>query len=133
MSLSIHKGHSIRQDAAAAVAEISAAISQPDMSAVILFVSSAFDARLLGREVGRAFTVPVIACTTSGEISPLGYPDHSIAAVSIASPRVEVQVDFIPNVQGFSHEQANQLRLNIFARLQALREKTPATKAFACC
>lgn len=48
-------------------------IDQPGMDAVILFCTSRTDLDRLGAAIKGGFEAPVIACTTSGEISTTGY------------------------------------------------------------
>lgn len=67
--------------------ELRAELLQPSLTLVIVFVSADCDlaalAAALKAEFGR---VPVIGCTTAGEITPNGYRSGTVTGISLASP-----------------------------------------------
>lgn len=80
---SIRTAQSCATDARQAVQEFHAAVTQPDMALVIFFCSSEYDLDALAREMDRRFAgVPVVGCTTAGEIGPAGYREHSLSGAS---------------------------------------------------
>ena len=80
---------SCAQDPAAAVEALHDGLRQPDISLVLFFCSSEYDRDALAAEMARRFAgVPVVGCTTAGEIGPLGCRDHSVAGVSFAAERL---------------------------------------------
>ena len=82
----IRIAQSCAQDPAAAVEALHDGLAQPDISLVLFFCSSEYDHEALAAEMARRFAgVPVVGCTTAGEIGPLGCRDHSIAGVSFAA------------------------------------------------
>src|SRR5688572_22677345 len=70
-------------DARAAVRAFHEGVAQPDMALVIFFCSNEFDLDALAQEMRAAFDdVPVIGCTTAGEIGPAGYRTLTITGCS---------------------------------------------------
>ncbi len=86
-SLIVRTAHSARRACAAAAAEIAAGIRQDSSALTFVFASPRHDpatlARALDRELG---SQRWIGCTTAGEISPIGFDDGTVAAVSIGGP-----------------------------------------------
>jgi hypothetical protein len=80
----IRRGHSLSTDPAVAVRELYDAIVQPDMAVAVFFCSTAYDLEALAAELRLQFQdLPLIGCTTAGEITPVGYQDGSITGFSI--------------------------------------------------
>lgn len=78
--------HSCASDPRQAAREFHAGVSQPDMSVVVFFCSSAYDLDVLADELNQLFAgVPLIGCTTAGEIGPAGYRDRSLSGVSFSA------------------------------------------------
>src|ERR1043166_572861 len=72
--LLIRKGASSASDARAAARELHASIYDPNASLSVFFCSPRYDLPALAAELRSLFgKVPLIGCTTAGEISPLGY------------------------------------------------------------
>ena len=114
----IRTGQSCAADPAAAVGEFFAAVGQPDMALVVFFCSSAYDLAVVSAEMNRLFAgVPVVGCTSAGEIGPAGYRDHSLAGFSLpggacvaATARLDRLQEFDGDAgQAFAHELAQQL------------------------
>jgi hypothetical protein len=80
----IRRGYSLSTDPAVAVRELHEAIDQPDTAIAVFFCSSAYDLEQLAVELRHRFAgVPLIGCTTAGEITPMGFQDGSITGFSI--------------------------------------------------
>src|SRR6185369_14129186 len=72
------RAHTRAVDTRQAAREFHAGVSQPDMAMVIFFCSSEYDLDVLAEELNRLFgDVPLLGCTTAGEIGPGGYCGHS--------------------------------------------------------
>jgi hypothetical protein len=83
----IRRGYSLSTDPAVAVRELHEAIAQPDTAVAVFFCSSAYDLEKLAAELRRRFAgVPLIGCTTAGEITPMGFQEGSITGFSIGGP-----------------------------------------------
>jgi len=111
--LRIKKGFSKNPDPFEAIKEIKERIDQPDISVVILFCSSNYDFKILGQEIENNIPGTIIGCSTSGEISTLGYQYGSISAVSIASNELEISSFFIDDIQQFGFEDAEAIGANL--------------------
>ena len=78
--------HSCASDARQAAREFHAGVVQPDMSMVVFFCSSDYDLDALADELNQLFgSVPVVGCTTAGEIGSAGYRAQSLSGVSFSS------------------------------------------------
>jgi hypothetical protein len=71
-------------DPACAARELHAALSVERSSLVITFAATGSALDGLGKALGDCFPgVPVIGCTTAGEITPSGYEEGSVVAISL--------------------------------------------------
>jgi hypothetical protein len=95
MAPSVRFGTSFARDAAAAVDEIRGAVEQPGAGVLILFCSASYDLAALGTALKRAFDYPVVACTSSGQIGPLGYQKGGITAATIAGEDLSIRTYLI--------------------------------------
>jgi hypothetical protein len=93
---------SCAQDPAAAVEELHAGLSQPDISLALFFCSSEYDRDALAAEMSRQFAgVPMVGCTTAGEIGPLGCRDHSLTGVSFAAGICTAEIGHLEDLRRF--------------------------------
>jgi hypothetical protein len=82
----IRIAQSCAADPRAAVEELRRDLAQADASLVLFFCSSEYDRDALAAGMADRFAgVPVVGCTTAGEIGPLGCRDHSVAGVSFSA------------------------------------------------
>lgn len=129
--LAVKQWATTNPDPAQAIAELRRNIEQPHMSAVILFCSSRYDLSALAGEIRKSFSVPVVGCTTAGEIGPDGYQESSIVGFSLASSKLEVRSFGIEHLQSLGPGHFEGLSETVHGRLAKLRETEPTTKAFA--
>lgn len=78
-------GASLDPDEARATDEIHAQIAQPEPYSTIFFCSSRYDLPRLAAALRRAFSGPLIGCTSAGQIGQNGYQRGGITAVSLPS------------------------------------------------
>lgn len=79
----IRTAQSRAKDPRQAVREFHAAVAQPDMALVVFFCSSEYLLDEIAAEMRRLFDgVPVVGCTTAGEIGPAGIAEHSLSGAS---------------------------------------------------
>lgn len=79
----IRTAQSAATDTITAVHEFYQAVMQPDIGMVVFFCSHDFDLDTLATEMAHLFAdVPVVGCTTAGEIGPLGYLEHTLVGAS---------------------------------------------------
>lgn len=85
-------------DPAVAIDELHDSLSAADPALLVLFCSSHYDLPAVAACLRARFPgVPAIGCTTSGELTPLGYMDGSITAVSFPKG------DFAASIVRFDH------------------------------
>ena len=100
---SIRRAQSCADDPREAVREFRAAVDQPHMSLVVFFCSSDYDLNAIAGEMKRLFAdVPVVGCTTAGEIGPAGYTEHSLAGASFAAESFTATCARMDHVRGFT-------------------------------
>jgi hypothetical protein len=116
--VSVRTGSSTATDAGTAVAELKAALAQPDCGLVVFFCSSHYDLPELTAALDGAFDCTVIGCTTAGEVSSAGFREHSIVGTSIASPELRAHCRLIEDLQGFEPQQAEALAASLMDELQ---------------
>jgi hypothetical protein len=83
----VRRGYSRETDPVRAVRELIDGIRQTDPALVVFFCSTEFDLAGVEREIGALVNgVPVVGCTSAGEITPAGYLTGSIVGFSLAGP-----------------------------------------------
>lgn len=98
----IRIAQSCAHDPGEAVAELYDGLVQPRMSLVLFFCSSRYERETLAKEMaGRFAGVPVVGCTTAGEIGPAGCREHSLAGVSFASTVCTPVIGRLEGLGGF--------------------------------
>jgi hypothetical protein len=91
-ALDVRRGASQATDPTAAVRELHDAIGNADAALVLVFCSVGYDLAAIASELrGRFGNVPVVGCTTAGEIGPAGYLQGSLSGVSIAGAGFHAQ------------------------------------------
>ena len=97
----VRRCHVYSADPEQAADELYQQLWQPDCSLVLLFVAPDYQLDKLAPALARRFgDVPVVGCTTAGEISPDGYRCHSIVGASFAAPdffSVIKRIDALPD------------------------------------
>jgi hypothetical protein len=97
----IKRGYSQSLDPVVAVAELHAAVWQPDAALVMFFCSVVYDMAALAAEIAARFAgVTVIGCTTAGEITPVGYLDGSLTGFSLSARDCRVRAVCLQDVGG---------------------------------
>jgi hypothetical protein len=89
--LLVRQAHTLRADAADAIAELCERLDVRGAAAILLFCSSRYDLEKLGREIARAFSTPVAGCTTAGQLGPNGFQKGGITAVSLTSRELRME------------------------------------------
>ncbi len=89
-------------DAGLAARELRHHLDQPGLSLALVFCSEEYRDAGFGQAIKEAFAgVPVIGCTTAGEVTPSGYRYNGISALSFAAPDFFAEVDLLPAIQDF--------------------------------
>lgn len=128
--VSVKRGHSTAEDEGEAVRELADQINLPDPSITLFFASSTYDLNRLGIELKRAFQGPLFGCTTSGEITPLGYARGALSGVSISSSELQVFPYIITQLCDFDSEKVEGVVGSIQDQLSHSRKEHPEASAF---
>lgn len=119
-------------DAAQAAAQISEDLQQDDLSLVLLFSSPSLSSDRFAAEICRRFpNVPVVGCTTAGEITPLGHRHDSITGVSLAAPDFHAAVRGIPDIRCFGIADGRDLVQSALEDLARRAPNCPVEQIFA--
>jgi len=93
MQQHIRLGTSLNPDPLEAITEVKDQISMEHCALIIIFFSVSYEPNRLGEFLSRHFTgIPVIGCSTAGEIGPNGYTSNSIVAMAFSSEMFDVSL-----------------------------------------
>ncbi|MGE5470636.1 MAG: nitric oxide-sensing protein NosP [Bacteroidota bacterium] len=124
--------HSCAGDARQAAREFHAGVSQPDMSLVLFFCSSTYDLDALADELNTLFgDVPLVGCTTAGEIGVAGYRSHSLSGVSFSTPAGLGVAGCLGPLQDFEIAQGRAFAQGLLQRLESLAPASSSANTFA--
>ena len=102
----------------AAVAELSRVIDASDIGQLLVFFSQRYEPEALASAFARYFEgVPLVGCSTSGEITPAGYGDGTLVAVAFPKDGFRFASGIIPNVQDITVEQGTEAARTLRAKL----------------
>lgn len=128
----IRKAYSVNPDAVKAAQEIHHSLDDSEAAVVIFFCCVEYDLPMLSGTLSELFgEIPVVGCTTAGEISPAGYIENSITAFSLPAHQFQVESRLIKNLQDFSAQAARELVLEMQSDLQPHVVAPLKTKSFA--
>jgi len=103
----IKTGVSQQRDPKQAVQELYNAIYQPNASFAVVYCSANYNLAVLEKALAETFTdIPLIGCTTAGEIGPDGLSDNGLTGFTICSNKVTVSTELISS-DNFNSESAN--------------------------
>ena len=112
----IRFGASKASDPGRAVRELHDLIWQPDIAFVIFFSSPEYDRKELQEAISGTFgDLPVVGCTTAGEITPGGYAEGSITAVSFSARHFRMESRLIKDVSSQGISQCSQIARDLVA------------------
>lgn len=111
-------------DPAAAVAELGEALRHPALGFVLFFCSADYPLEDLSRAITHTFgRLPVVGCTTAGEISPTGYERGCIVAIGFARGAFAVATALVADLDRFDLLAAQRL---VDGLLERCRPEAPA-------
>ena len=88
-ALAVRRGCSRNPDVGVAVAELAAAIRNPEAAVALVFASPGYDADRVAALTAEALApTPVWGCTTSGEIGATGFFRGGMVGMTLGSPRL---------------------------------------------
>lgn len=116
----MHRGHSDAAEARVAVAELGEQVGQSELALVLFFCSPAYDLDALADEINRRFAgVPVIGCTSAGEIGPAGYLAHSLVGVGFSTQAFAAETGRIDALNAFDIAAGRAFAEGLHNRLEA--------------
>ncbi|WP_197038237.1 nitric oxide-sensing protein NosP [Billgrantia saliphila] len=114
-----------------AVREFHRGVIQDDTELVMFFCSSHYDLIALADEMNRLFgDIPVVGCTTAGEIGPLGYRDHTLSGVSFPSGSCTAVTGRLDALQRFSIGHGQAFSQALMQRLEGRVAKPSGGNSF---
>ena len=131
-TLNLKRGASRAKDELEAARELWEAIGQPDISFCLFFCSPNYDVKKLGPALAEHFgALPMLGCTTAGEISPTGYLSGAITGISIASPDFRVVTRRIDQLNAFDLDDGEKTITSLLAELKQVGEPPTSENTFA--
>jgi hypothetical protein len=122
----IRRAASWATDPAVIAKELQQALSQPDLCLVIVFISAERDVPALAGALAEVFgPVPVIGCTTAGEITPDGYREGTVSGVSLAGPDFTAATVLVRDLQNFNMNVGHEV---LRQALQDIRRQAPGAR-----
>jgi hypothetical protein len=101
----VRRGSSQAASPHAAVGELKSQLEQEGLALVLFFASPAYAREALAAELNSAFSgCLVLGCTTAGEITPAGYQEGTLTALSFSGPEFRVSHVLIPSLADFGVE-----------------------------
>lgn len=98
----IKRGYSLSRQPEAAARELAAQLAGERPGLVVFFSSTCYDLDVLGPALAQAFgDIPVIGCTTAGEIGPTGYVDGALTGFSLPAGGCQLASRLIPRLSAF--------------------------------
>lgn len=127
----IRRAHSRATDSRQAVREFHAAVSQPDTALVLFFCSSDHDLDAVADELHRCFGgLPVLGCTTAGEIGPAGYLRRSLAGLSLGAADFAVAHGGVDELAAFGLGDGQRLTRRLVDQLSTQVARVDACNTF---
>ncbi len=115
----IRTSQSLAADPHQAVQEFHASVAQSDMALVIFFCSSDYDLDVIAAEMRTRFAgVPVIGCTTAGEIGPQGYCRHSLVGASFSAASCTAITGRLEQLQQFELARGSRFAQSLLQQLE---------------
>lgn len=127
----IRRGHSCAGEAEVAVADFHAQVEQPDMALVLFFCSASYDLSVIAEEIKRRFGgVPVLGCTTAGEIGPAGYQDRSLSGLSFPAGSCSAATGGLDQLESFDVAEGRAFSQRVLKELEACCPDAGAGNSF---
>jgi hypothetical protein len=119
------------ETAVEAVRNFHDAVCLPDAALVIFFCSPRYELATVAAEMTRCFgSIPVVGCTTAGELGPAGYADGSISGACFAASQFSSAARCIHSLDRFSLAGAQSVVQELLQELESLAPGTNADNTF---
>ena len=128
----VKRGVSTQADARLAVEEIYSQLQQDNAQFILFYCSPEYDLDILAQSLVEYFPeIQIMGCTTAGEITPQGYLDGSLTAISIALKDFHVEVAGISGIDKFEMGQGQALINELTQRYNKQGSILTAANSFA--
>jgi hypothetical protein len=128
----IRRGYSRCADPAQAARELFDSIYHPKASLGVFFCSTEYNMHALERELTRASCgIPLIGCTSAGEITPAGYLSDAICGFTLAAPDFVTVSAPITNLRKFSILQSHEIVRGLRDQLEQVSSGIAPDNTFA--
>lgn len=104
-----------------AVAELAQAIDKSDLGQLLVFFSRSYAPTALAKAFSQAFQgIPLVGCSTSGEITPGGYTDGNLLVLAFPKKGFSFVSGIIPDVHDLTVEEGTEAVRSLRAKLDGL-------------
>jgi hypothetical protein len=116
---SVRRAGSENLDPIQAASDIYQSLYNCDPACVVFYCCTRYPLDILSKELCRYFgDIPVIGCTSAGEITPEGCRKHSISAFALSKQNFAVETVLIENLATFTKRDSEQLVSSMLNRLE---------------
>lgn len=130
--ITVHRGSSSAREPAAAAEELYRAIGRPGIAFATFYCSAEYDLPALAKELHQRFgDIPLIGCTSAGEIAARGYADGTLTGASIVSEHLSVQTQRIDPLSTFTLAEGEQVAQELIAGFRAKGLQPNSDNTFA--
>ncbi|WP_210259318.1 FIST N-terminal domain-containing protein [Agrobacterium sp. a22-2] len=103
-------GHSLASDPTTAITELGDALQREDTALVLIFCSPGYDRAALEQAIAARFAgIPVVGCTTAGEIGSQGCSDGSMVGLSFSRHDFDITIGFLDSLSEFKMARGQEL------------------------
>lgn len=128
----IRVGYSARSNPAEAAAELREQVWHERTGLMLAFVSNRYEREALARALQREFgDLPILGCTTGGEIGPLGYMDGGVLAISFGSDDLVCESGLIEQVSQLHTREGQAFAYHMRRKLAERIQRFDPTRCFA--
>lgn len=128
----IRTAQSTAADTRQAVAEFHEQVMEEEVACVLFFCSSQYDLDVLAEEMNRRFAgIPVVGCTTAGEIGPAGYCSHSLSGASFPSDSFSIVTGLLQDLKRFDFSNAHAFLQTQLKQLETVAPAANGDNTFA--
>ncbi|WP_420473427.1 nitric oxide-sensing protein NosP [Noviherbaspirillum sp. ST9] len=132
MPQEIRTAQSCALDPREAVREFHAGVACADTVLVVFFCSIEYDLDTVADEMRRMFAgIPVVGCTTAGEIGPAGYRGKSLAGAGFPSGTCTAVTGHLDGLRNFEIARGQVFAHSLLQRLEIQAPGTDAHNSFA--
>jgi hypothetical protein len=128
----VRMGSSTHPQPAEAAAELRRLLGHDQAGLALAFVSSRYDCDALAHNLQREFgTVPLLGCTTAGEIGPLGYMEGGVVGLTFGSGDLIYEIGLIEGVSRLDSRRGQAFAYGLRQRLAQRAQPFDINRCFA--